>query len=232
MTHAFDQWDLHLFYHDVHGFCATDLSAFYLDVLKDTLYTDLPDSPARRSAQTALWRLLLGITGMIAPVLTFTADEVWQECRKLDEKLPESIQLTDWPEPDARFDDADLQQRWNRLLRIREEVNRALEQVKAAGQIDQPLEADVSIYAPAEELKLLNSFPDTLKEILIVSEVEVDEQRPETNSLSVEVTTAAGDKCERCWMRSATVGTVAAHPTICRRCAQRVEEIVTSASSS
>ncbi len=227
MTQAFDRWDLHLFYHDVHGFCATDLSAFYLDVLKDTLYTDLPDSPARRSAQTALWRLLLAITRMIAPVLTFTADEVWQSCRKIDESLPESVQLTDWPDADDHFDDAELEQRWSQLLRIREEVNRALEQAKATGQIDQPLEADVIIYAPAEELKILSSFADTLHEILIVSQVEVYE----SEKLTVEAAAGRGDKCERCWMRSETVGTVPEHPTICHRCAQRVAELTTGASS-
>lgn len=244
MTQAFDRWDLHLFYHDIHGFCATDLSAFYLDVLKDTLYTDLPDSLARRSAQTALWRLLLALTGMIAPALTFTADEVWQQCRQLDPNLPESVQLTDWPEPDEEFDDTDLEERWSRLLRIREQVNSALEQAKAAGEIDQPLEAYVAIRAPDEELKLLNSFADNLKEVFIVSQVEVhgydcgpgDSEKTrriveQIGGLGVNVTQAPGEKCERCWMCSETVGTVAKHPTICRRCALRVETLTAHGSS-
>ncbi len=223
MTQAFDRWNLHLFYHDIHGFCATDLSAFYLDVLKDTLYTDLPDSLARRSAQTALWRLLLALTGMTASVLTFTADEVWQHLRKRDGSLPESVQLTDWPEPDEQFDDTDLEARWGRLLHIREQVNSALEQAKAAGEIDQPLEAHIAICARDEELRLLKSFADNLKEIFIVSQVGVYSQPDEAGELQVEATQAQGDKCERCWMRSETVGAVANHPTLCRRCAQRVE---------
>ncbi len=226
MTQAFDKWDLHLFYHDVHGFCATDLSALYLDMLKDTLYTDLPDSQARRSAQTALWRLLLALTGMIAPVLTFTADEIWQHLRRLDGSLPESVQLTDWPQAEQQFADTELEERWDELLRIRDTVNQALEEAKTAGEINQPLEAAVTIYASPEELKLLEGFADSLPEVFIVSSVELRPRRPEQEALTVEVSEAAGEKCERCWMRSETVGMVADHPTICRRCAERVQKLM------
>jgi isoleucyl-tRNA synthetase len=222
MTQAFDNWDLHLFYHDLHGFCANDLSAFYLDVLKDTLYTSLPDSPERRSAQTALWHLLLAITKMCAPVLTFTADEVWQHCRKLDDRLPVSVQLADWPVVLDQFEDEPLRERWAQLLRIRRAVTGALERAKDGGVIDQPLSAEVTIRAPEQDLALLSSFGDQLSELFVVSAVEAKSQSERSKGLAVEVTLAAGGKCERCWLHSESVGSRPDHPTLCARCAQRV----------
>ncbi len=223
MTTAFDNWDWHLFYHDLHAFCATDLSAFYLDVLKDTLYTDLPDSPARRSAQTALWELLLALTKMIAPVLSFTADEVWQQCRKLDASLPASVQLADWPVVDEQFEDAQLRERWAQLLNVRRQVTSALEQAKDKGKIDQPLSAAVTIDAPEEELALLSSFGAQLKELFVVSSVAVRGHAGSDEELVVEVIQAPGEKCGRCWLRSESVGTQEGHPTLCTRCAKRVK---------
>ncbi len=222
MTRAFDNWDLHLFYHDLHGFCANDLSAFYLDVLKDTLYTSLPDSPDRRSAQTALWHLLLAITKMCAPVLTFTADEVWQHCRGLDDSLPVSVQLADWPAVVEQFEDEALRERWTQLLRIRRDVTGALERAKDDGDIDQPLSAQVTIYAPGSDLALLSSFGDQLSELFVVSAVEVKLQSERTEELAVEVMPAPGEKCDRCWLHSESVGTRPDHPTLCDRCAERV----------
>ncbi len=152
---AYDDYRFHVVYHSIYNFCAVDMSSFYLDVLKDTLYTSLPDSPDRRSAQTALWHLLLAITKMCAPVLTFTADEVWQHCRKRDGSLPISVQLADWPVVVEQFEDEALRERWAQLLRIRRDVTGALEQAKENGAIDQPLSAQVTICAPEQDLALL-----------------------------------------------------------------------------
>ncbi len=222
MTTAFDNWDLHLFYHDVHGFCANELSSFYLDVLKDTLYTDLPDSPARRSAQTALWRLLLALTKMMAPVLTFTADEIWQQCRQLDESLPLSVQLADWPEVDEQFADEELGARWEQLLRIRRQVTSALEQAKDNGEIDQPLSTAVTVCAPEHEAALLSSFGDELQELFVVSQARIAGQSNNSEEVRVEVRRAPGEKCERCWLVAESVGTRGDHPSLCARCAERV----------
>ncbi len=224
MTEAFDRWDLHLFYHDVHGFCTNDLSAFYLNVLKDTLYTDLPDSPARRSAQTALWQLLLALTKMIAPVLTFTADEVWAYCRIIDPSLPVSVQLTDWPRQDERFEDEELARRWERLMQIRTHVSAALEQAKENGEIDQPLSAAVTIYASGDDQEILQSLGDDLRTIFVVSAAQVRPPAQGMNGLHIEVALAPGEKCERCWLYDENIGANPQYPTLCPRCAQRVDQ--------
>ncbi len=224
MTKAFDRWDLHLFYHDVHSFCANDLSAFYLNVRKDTLYTDLPNSSARRSAQTALWQLLLTLTKMMAPVLTFTADEIWQHCRDIDPSLPISVQLADWPQADERFEDEELGTRWERLLQIRTQVSAALERAKTNGQIDQPLSAAVTIYAPEDTRKLLKSLEDDLRMVFVVSATKVKPLAEGMDELQIEVTQARGKKCERCWLYDEGIGTDPDHPTLCPRCAQRVNQ--------
>ncbi|MBP8951082.1 MAG: isoleucine--tRNA ligase [Armatimonadetes bacterium] len=224
MTDAFDNWDLHLFYHDLHAYCATDLSAFYLDVLKDTLYVMRADSPERRSAQTALWHILIALAKMMAPVLTFTADELWQECRKLDASLPESVQLADWPEAEATQDTA-LLERWSRLLAIRDVALAALEKAKNEKVVEKPLEARVELYATADALEFLESFAPSLPNLFIVSAVSLNpaEGAPvpvdEHTGVSAVAVLSDGEKCQRCWLRSSTVGAIAQHPAICERCA-------------
>jgi len=226
MTEAFDSWDLHLFYHDLHAYCATDLSAFYLDVLKDRLYTDRADSEVRRSAQTALWRILLALTKMMAPVLSFTAEEIWQECRKLEDGLPQSVQLADWPQ--ASEPDDELAARWQRLQGVRDVVLAALEKAKTQGTVDKPLEAHVDIYATPETMQFLGGFGDGLASLFIVSDVELHEAEgaphplDEYTGVAAVAALAAGEKCVRCWVRSETVGEQAGHPQLCARCALRI----------
>jgi isoleucyl-tRNA synthetase len=229
MTAAFDDWDLHLFYHDLHGFCATELSALYLAVIKDRLYTDVPTSPARRAVQTVLWRMLLDLTRMMAPVLTFTSEEIWQECRKLDPALPDSVQLADWPAaPEA---DAALLARWERLLAVRDLALAALERAKEEASLPNPLEAHVTLYADAETRAFLESFGPLLAELLVVSRVEVADAAeapgPPDEHLGVLAAAqlAGGEKCVRCWMRTQDVGGDAEHPELCHRCATRVRAL-------
>lgn len=231
MTQAFDNWDLHLFYHDVHAFCVTDLSAFYLDVLKDTLYTSQPDAQERRSAQTALWRLLLDLTKMMAPVLTFTAEEIWQECRKLDGSLPESVQLADWRE--AGPPDVELAARWERLLEVRDVVLAALEQAKSAQIVEKPLEAHVDLYGIPDTKEFLDTFADALPGLFIVSAVDLHDATAspvaidEHAGVGAVARSADGEKCVRCWMRSTTTGQNTQHPELCARCVQRVQLMAT-----
>jgi isoleucyl-tRNA synthetase len=252
VTRGFDDWDLHLFYHYLHAFCARELSAFYLDVLKDTLYTDLPDSPARRSAQTALWRILQALVIMSAPVLTFTAEEAWQQCRRLDESLPLSVQMADWPggptplppslkgggeeRPHPRLPlwaqtplagevgaDEDLMARWDRLMAIREQVMVALEEAKQVGAVKKPLEAHVQLRASGPDLELLRQYEPELPGLFIVSEVSLEEAPGE---LAVEARAGQGEKCNRCWMRLPGVGSDQEYPDLCPRCAGRVRKLV------
>ena len=229
MTRAFDNWDLHLFYHEVHSFCVTDLSAFYFDVCKDRLYTDLPDAHDRRSAQTALWEVLTALTLMMAPVLTFTSEEVWQHMRALDARLPESVQLRDWPAVCERRHDVDLLAKWERVMRVRSVAMAALEEAKSAGECENPLEARVVIYADDATRELLASLP-ALQTLLIVSAVDVLPRAEAPADCGDGPVCAvamknAGEKCERCWMRLPTVSSNAEFEGLCHRCAERVAEL-------
>jgi len=220
MTRAFDEWDWHLFYHDVHGFCAVDLSSFYLDVLKDTLYTDLPNSAARRSAQTALWETLVALTKIMAPVLTYTADEIWRFCRAMDDTLPVSVQIADWPTVNAGWQNEGLSARWEGILAVRDEVTAALERAKNDGAIERPLDARVEIVCDAPTAAMLRPLAGDLAGLFVVSKVVLTDQMQA--GAQVTVSRAEGEKCPRCWMTQETVGAVAEHPTLCERCATRV----------
>ena len=230
MTRAFDNWDLHLFYHEVHAFCATDLSAFYLNVCKDRLYTNLPDEADRRSAQTVLWEILKALTLMMSPVLSFTAEELWQHMRELDKSLLDSVQLGDWPQISEQEYDRELLARWERFLEIRHEAMIALEAAKSCHECDNPLEARLIIYAEPEILELLNGF-QPLEMLMIVSAVELrplEQAPPEASGqeMYIRAEKNAGQKCERCWMRLESVNLDPAYSGLCARCAAKVAQLV------
>ncbi|MGE5532079.1 MAG: isoleucine--tRNA ligase, partial [Bacteroidota bacterium] len=230
MTDAFDNWNLHLFYHEVHGFCVTDLSSFYLNILKDRLYTEVPGSVQRRSAQTALWEILKALVKITAPVLTYTSEEVWQHCRKLDESLPQSVQMADWPAPPAEWNPEGLAERWEMFMQMREQALLALEAIKASGEAENPLEATLDIYCSEAVMNALAGMQDQLPALLIVSQVSLHpaEEAPEALGASGVVVVAKrnpGEKCERCWMRLESVGKDPEHGTLCARCAANVRAL-------
>jgi isoleucyl-tRNA synthetase len=225
VTRAYEEFEFHRVYHAVNEFCAVDMSAFYLDMLKDRLYTSAAASRGRRSAQTALYELAHGLARLLAPVLSHTAEEIWQH---LPGEREPSVQLAPWGMPDARWVDAELGQRWERILRVRDEVNKALEQARTTGVVDQPLHAAVTIYAPDDEAALLRELGEELARVLIVSQAEVRAAGEAAatavastvvNGLAVEVGAAPGCKCARCWQVLSSVGANAEHPTLCARCA-------------
>ena len=137
--------------------------------------------------------------------------------------MPEGVQLTEWPTVDEQVQNEEICERWIKLLLIRQQVMGALERAKENGQIDQPLSAHVIICAPEKEFSLLASFADNLHEILVVSAAEIQEALDPAGGLSIQVSQATGERCERCWLRDSSIGTSAKHPTLCRRCAERVE---------
>lgn len=226
ITRAFDRWDLHFFHHELNAFVANDLSAFYLDVLKDTLYTELPSAHVRRSAQTAIWQLLLDLTRMMAPVIPFTADEIWGHLRKLCPELSVSVQLEDWPQAREEWMDDELESRFATVLAVRERVTEALEQAKRDGRVVNPLEARLDIYADEAHKSVLEAIGDTeLKRLFIVSAVFVHDLPPGKageGPVVVEASLAEGEKCQRCWVRAPSVGGDPEYPDICARCADRV----------
>ncbi|MEA3402024.1 MAG: isoleucine--tRNA ligase [Armatimonadota bacterium] len=233
ITDAYERWDLHIVYRELHAFCDQDLSAFYLNVLKDRLYTDLADSPARRSAQTAMWRTLLAIVKMMAPVLTFTSEEAWQHMRReVDEALPASVQLADWPEGDESLLDEDLAERYRQFLGLRGVATAALEEAKDSGEVPNPMEARLDLYVSDAARDVLEALEEDLWSLFIVSDVklhhisEAEEEFNEPSGMHAEASLAAGDKCARCWMRAESTGMIQEHPELCSRCAERVSRIL------
>jgi isoleucyl-tRNA synthetase len=189
-------------------YCSEDLGAFYLDVLKDRLYTTAPKGLARRSAQTALWHLTHAMLRWMAPFLSFTAEEAWAVFDGGNESI---FTRTWWP---LATPDAALLARWQAIREVREAVNKAIEEVRAAGGVGSSLQAELQLAAPPETHELLASLGEDLKFVLITSRVTL----VPGETLQVHVTPSAATKCERCWHWREDVGHDAAHPTICGRC--------------
>ena len=229
---AYEAYEFHLAFQSLHNFCAVDLSALYLDVLKDRLYTSAATAPERRAAQTACYHILHALVRLMAPILTFTAEEVWDHFRVLDKAR--SVHLTDFPEVEAVWFGSEG--RWETLLRIRSEAAKALEQARAAKLIGAALDARVTLHVsdPALQPIVQEAGGRLLRELLIVSQLEVKEGRlppglesgpdrvtlPDTGlpGLGVEVRHADGQKCGRCWTWSPAVGQDPEHPALCERC--------------
>ena len=228
---AYESYDFHIIYHALHNYCTLDLSAFYLDILKDRLYTAPPESQERRSAQTALHIILDAIIRLIAPVLPFTTEEVWKFMPRQQKET--SVHLSNMPVVDKELMDAVLAKKWERLLDIRREVTRALEEARATKQIGHSLDASVSICAEEEPFELLHSFSDELRSIFIVSEAvlfkseKLDEtyKSSDVEGVSIRISPAEGEKCERCWVHGSEVGLNSEHPTICNRCLDALDKI-------
>jgi isoleucyl-tRNA synthetase len=233
---AYESHQYHIVYHELHNFCAVTLSSFYLDIIKDRLYTMPAAHPARRSAQTVLHRLANSLCRLMAPVLCFTSEEIWQELEALDgrEKWERStIHSRLFPEPQEIAEDRALIDRFEKLMKLREEAYKALEQARKEKLIGTALEARLVIDStdPAT-IEFLKSFGDELRFLFITSEVTFGETAENAFAseavpgLRVEVRKAAGSKCERCWNYTADVGAAAEWPGICARCASHVREIL------
>jgi isoleucyl-tRNA synthetase len=220
---AYDSFEFHLVYHELVGYCAADLSSVYLDILKDRLYCEAPESRRRRSAQTVLHRVLGDVTLLMAPVLPLTADEVWSLIPRAHQP---SVHMASFPARE-RWDD-ELIARWQtQLFPVRSAVLKALEETRASRQIASGLEAGVEIQGSAAQLEPLrryeaesHGFPGNLANLFIVSHVTLTESE---GPLSVAVAPAGGSKCERCWTYSKKVGSLAVHPGVCERCARVLE---------
>jgi len=233
VTDAYEGYQFHQAFRAVYQFCVVDLSAFYLDALKDRLYTDAAGSPGRRCAQTVLYAILQSLVKLIAPMMAITADEVWQEMRRMGLVDEPSVHVTTWPEPLVRKPDEALERRWETFLAVRGVVMKKLEEQRAAKVIGSPLEAEVTLVARDPELNsLLEKFQDVLPEAFVVSAVRVtgapggeSGDTVVSGLVQVIVERAPGAKCQRCWRYQTTVGTHAAHPQLCGRCAAIVSGI-------
>jgi isoleucyl-tRNA synthetase len=217
ITRAYDDWKFHLVYHSIFNYCVTDLSAFYLDVLKDRLYSDATDSVSRRSAQTVLATILVDLVRMVAPILSFTAEEVWQYAPEHVRGDVISVHLAGWPSADVPAEEAEeLRAAYGVVLDVREAVTKALEDARNDELVNKSQEAAVSIAAPAETLGVLAERGEqALADMLIVSAVEL----VEGGEVEVSVEVASGEKCPRCW-NVRRLGVDEAQPEVCARCAE------------
>jgi isoleucyl-tRNA synthetase len=222
---AYEEYQFHTVFHATHNFCAVDLSAQYLDIIKDRLYTSAADDPRRRAAQTACYDILGALLRLLAPILSFTCEEAW---RHLPGSHAESVHLERFPEVPLGWLDDTLEREWSRLLEVRREIAKALETARARGLIGSGLEAAVTVAQAPEDLpELLGRKQALLPTLLIVSQVSlapgpaptaVQYESQEIPGLVIGVDHARGAKCARCWTWSERVGEATDHPTLCERC--------------
>jgi isoleucyl-tRNA synthetase len=231
---AYERYEFHVIYHALFNFCTLDLSAFYLDILKDRLYTSPMDDPARRSAQTVLYRIADNLARLMAPIMAFTAEEIWKYLPGPAEGR-ESIHLSYMPEVDETMRDADLAEQWKAIKVVRGEVTKALERARSEKVIGHSLNAAVVVGLADELYKLLEPYRDDLRSIFIVSQahlqcgdIEDGVRSSDVDGIVVKIAPAAGKKCERCWVYDTSVGEQADHPTICNRCVTSLKTIAQS----
>jgi len=229
---AYDDYEFHLIYHSLHNFCALDLSAFYLDIIKDRLYTSPPSSAARRAAQTVMYAVLDAIVRLMAPILAFTAEEIWKFMPQRPDKEA-SIHLASLPVVDASRQNSSLAARWEKLLALRGEVTRTIEAARAEKRVGHSLDAAVTIGAANEWYETLAPYREDLRTLFIVSQATLvkdlqaagAEESTELEGIRIAVAPADGDKCTRCWVHDTSVGTHPAHPAICDRCRNALEQM-------
>lgn len=227
---AYDSFEFHKVYHYIYTFSIITLSSFYLDVLKDRLYTFGRNSKDRRSAQWVLHQLALSLARLTAPLISHTAEEVWQ---RIPGEKERSVLLSQIPEVNESWIDRELNTRWDSILSLRAQVLAALELARRRRLIGNSLEARVILYAPSEELgKLIETYLEQLPTIFIVSQVErvssesdlsSDAHKSEEPEVTIDIKRAKGEKCERCWIYSETIGDSKEHPKLCEKCVRVVE---------
>lgn len=221
---AYDNYEFHVIYHSIYNYCTLDLSALYLDILKDRLYTSPPDSRERRSAQTAMYKILDTMARLMAPILCFTADEIWRYMPEIENRS-DSIHLEPLPEVDPGLKDDDLAKKWETIISVRAEVTKTLETARAEKIIGHSLDSSVTIGLDDDLYEIMAPYEDQLRSIFIVSKTTMvkgeigDGLKSElVDGLWIKVSSSEGEKCERCWVYDATVGENDNHPTICGRC--------------
>ena len=220
VSESYDKYEFHMVYHSIHNFCVVDMSNFYLDVLKDRLYTEKADSKARKAAQTTIYLILNAMTKMLAPILAYTSDEIWKYMPHGKDEKTDHVIFNDMPSKIDFTADADFMSFWDQIHELRDEVKKAIEPIVKEKTIKSSLEAKITLSAGGEKLDFLKKAESELAAVFIVSEVEIVDNGGE---LEISVEKAEGEKCERCWSISKTVGQNSEHPTICARCCENLK---------
>ena len=217
---AYDNYEFHIVYHTIHNFCVVDMSNFYLDVLKDRLYTEKADSKLRRSAQSSIYLILNAMTRMLAPILAYTSDEIWKYMPHSAADRADHVIFNEMPEKVAVDADEDFMSFWDEIHTLRDDVKKTIEPLVKEKTIKSSLESKVVLSAGNAKLDFLRKAQAELKDAFIVSELEVVDNGGE---LEIGVEKAEGEKCERCWSISKTVGLNSEHPTLCARCCENLK---------
>ena len=227
----YEEFAFHKIYQRINHFCVVELSAFYFDIVKDRLYTYAPASAARRAAQTAIWRIGEALVRLLAPILSFTSEEVWQYLPKVENRSA-SVHLEKFPTIEdvlggGKLEHAAQSEDWKSLRAIREQVLKSLEEARNQKLIGKALEAKIALTASDPVYSVLDRYREQLRYLFIVSQVSLQKGAPGNGSsgVSVHVDKADGRKCDRCWNYSTRVGEDHSYPTICERCSAAIKEI-------
>ena len=219
-TNDYDTYSFGNCYHDVNQFCVVDMSSFYLDIIKDRLYTEKADSVARRAAQTTMYYILDALVKILTPMISFTAEEIWSAMNHTKKENVESPMLADYPVSNDEWDNKEIAEKWEKIIKVKNIVAKDLELARAEKTIGNSLDAKVTIYAEGEEYKFLKENEELIKLVLIVSGLEIQENnRKQEEKLGVKVEHATGEKCERCWMYNDHI-----EDGLCPRCKEVLEK--------
>ena len=219
-TNDYDTYSFGNCYHDVNQFCVVDMSSFYLDIIKDRLYTEKADSVARRAAQTTMYYILDALVKILTPMISFTAEEIWSAMNHTEKENVESPMLADYPVSNDEWDNKEIAEKWEKIIKVKNIVAKDLELARAEKTIGNSLDAKVTIYAEGEEYKFLKENEELIKLVLIVSGLEIQENnRKQEEKLGVKVEHATGEKCERCWMYNDHI-----EDGLCPRCKEVLEK--------
>ena len=219
-TKDYDTYSFGNCYHDVNQFCVVDMSSFYLDIIKDRLYTEKADSVARRAAQTTMYYILDALVKILTPMISFTAEEIWSAMKHTEKENVESPMLADYPVSNDEWDNKEIAEKWEKIIKVKNIVAKDLELARAEKTIGNSLDAKVTIYVDGEEYKFLKENEELIKLVLIVSGLEIQENnRKQEEKLGVKVEHATGEKCERCWMYNDHI-----EDGLCPRCKEVLEK--------
>ncbi len=223
-TANFDKYDFHLVYHDVNQFCVTYMSNFYLDIIKDRLYTSKPDSLKRRAAQTTMYIILDKLIKILTPMIPFTAEEIWKYMKHSEKEQVNSCMLVNWPTVEPEYNNEELSKKWEKIMSLKSDVAKELELARADKIIGHSLNAKVTLYVDEKDYEEMKKDQDLLLSVFIVSDLVIEKNnRKDDNKIGIKISQAEGQKCERCWMYSTTVGEDKENPTICHRCSEELK---------
>jgi len=222
-TEYYDKYEFYSLFQEITYFCSMEMSSFYLDIVKDRLYCENKKSLERRSAQTVLTEVLRVLVRVISPVLSFTAEEIWERIPE-SIKEEESVHLTSWIEANPEYKNEGLAKKWEKIYHLRKEVNKKLEAERQAGMIGHSLDARVLLNISNDEYAFLKEYTEAeVSDLFIVSQVKFVNDRlneSEIDGITIAVEKASGEKCERCWKYDEEVGHDHEHTDVCPRCAK------------